>query len=129
VSSRTNAARLLVVDDDRVLVDTLASWLESEGFEVRRAYDGLQGLAAASGHHPDLVLADVSMPGLDGVHLADRLREQGIPIILLSGSEAPRDLHPGIPFLAKPFDIEEIYQVIIRTIAQHQAANAPPNSR
>jgi DNA-binding response OmpR family regulator len=124
-----NPATVLVVDDDRVLVDALASWLEAEGFEVRRAYDGLQGLADARRTNPDLVLADVSMPGLNGVHLAARLREQGIPIVLLSANDAPWDMDPATPFFAKPFDIEEIYQVIVTTIADHQATNARSNGR
>jgi CheY-like chemotaxis protein len=69
------------------------------------------------------------MPGMNGVHLAARMREQGIPIVLVSAADAPRDMHPDTPFLAKPFDIEEIYQVIVRTLDNHQTDGASSNGR
>jgi CheY-like chemotaxis protein len=124
VSDTMSPSTVLVVDDDHLLVNTLAGWLEAEGFDVRRAYDGLQGLAVANRTCPDLVLADVSMPGMNGVHLAARMREQGIPTVLLSAAEAPRDMQPDTPFLAKPFDIEDIYQVIISTLDNHQTGES-----
>lgn len=114
-----NPSSVLVVDDDQTLVDTLAIWLEHEGFEVHRAYNGLQGLATAKRASPDLVLTDIAMPGMNGVQLAARLREQDVPVVLLSATEAPPDMLPDTPFLSKPFDIEEMYQLLIKTLDEH----------
>jgi len=120
-------ASILVVDDDRVLVDTLADWLEDEGFAVHRAYDGLHGLALVNGDAPDLVLADITMPGLNGIDLALRMQELGVPIVLLSAADAPPNMVPETPFLAKPFDIEDIYQIIVKTLSRKPADAAKSN--
>jgi DNA-binding response OmpR family regulator len=109
-------ATILVVDDDRLLVDTLAIWLEDEGFTVLRAYDGLQGVAAAERSRPDLVLADISMPGLDGIRLAQALSERGVPVVLVSSQAGPPETLPHIPFVRKPFDIAAIFDLINKTL-------------
>ena len=97
---------ILVVDDERYIVDLLADLLEEEGYTVRRAYDGLAALADIEKAKPDLVVADVMMPRLDGLSLASTLQERGtsIPIILMSAAVTPRNA--GMMFIAKPFDIE-----------------------
>lgn len=120
MGSAARASTVLVVDDDRLLVDTLAVWLEDEGFQVRRAYDGLQGLAAANRAPPDLVLADIAMPGINGLRLAALMRERGVPIVLLSSADAPPGMPPDVPFLPKPFDIEDIYDVIVKMLTKSE---------
>ena len=119
MDSSAHPSSVLVVDDDRLLVDTLAVWLEDEGFEVRRAYDALQGLASANRTSPDLVLADVLMPGLNGVSLVARLREKGVPVVVAQLVDPPPEMLPDIPFLTKPFDIADIYDVIVKTLSEH----------
>lgn len=127
VSSNVQPSTLLVVDDDKLLTDILAIWLEDEGFSVRRAYDGPQGLAAVNRVSPDLVLADIGLPGLNGVLLAARVREHGVPVVLLSANGAPPDMPPDTPFLAKPFDLEDIYQLIVKTLAKKKVSAAVSN--
>jgi CheY-like chemotaxis protein len=68
--------RVLVVDDNADIVDSLAMLLELEGYEVAKAGDGLQAVAAAGHFRPHLVLLDIGMPRLDGYGACRRIREQ-----------------------------------------------------
>jgi len=108
---------VLVVDDEHYIVDLLADLLEEEGYQVRRAYDGLAALTEIEREVPDLVIADIMMPRLDGLQLVARLRQQhaGIPVILMSAAVAsPRQ--PGTVFVAKPFDIDDILAIVSRVV-------------
>jgi DNA-binding response OmpR family regulator len=91
------------------MVDLIADVLEDEGFAVTRAYDGLQATRAIDRRLPDLVIADVMMPHLDGLSLARRLRrrKEAIPVILMSAARRDLDDFDG-RFLPKPFDLDEI---------------------
>ncbi len=76
---------VLVVDDDREIVKAIGILLEGEGYEVLKAYDGLQALDILATRQVRLVLIDVMMPKLDGLSAVMRIREkQNIPIIVLS---------------------------------------------
>lgn len=97
--------RILLVDDDRHLLQVLANWLNSEGFHVTPAFDGEEALMAVERHSPDVVIADVSMPKVDGITLAGELKHRGVPVMLVSASPLPEGTDPGIPFLRKPFDL------------------------
>ncbi len=112
---------VLVVDDDRHIVDVLAEVLESEGYTVRKAYDGMDALQEAAIASPDLVLSDVAMPKMNGVALAQRLRERGTPVVLLSAAVADPRL-PGVPYVVKPFDLDQILAVVARFLG------GPPRS-
>jgi CheY-like chemotaxis protein len=83
------ARRVLIVDDNRAAAETLRLVLTMAGHEVRVAYDGEEGLAAAAGFRPEVVLMDLGMPRMDGYEAAQRLREQPggreILLIALSG--------------------------------------------
>lgn len=102
---------VLIVDDDRHIVAMLASLLEDEGYVVRKAYDGLSALQETQLCPPDLVLSDIAMPRLNGLALAQRLRDRGIPVVLLSAAVSNPNLS-GIPFVPKPFDLERILEVV-----------------
>ncbi len=102
---------ILIVDDDVHIVELLAELLESEGFAVRKAYDGSAALEEAELTPPDLVLSDVAMPKLNGIALARRLRDRGIPVVLLSAAVTDPRL-PDVPFVAKPFDLDQILAII-----------------
>ncbi len=129
MTDAVRSATVLVVDDDRMLVEVLSIWLEAEGFTVRRAYNGLQGLAAVNQSKPDLVLADISMPGMDGVHLAWKVRERGVPIILLSAAVTPPESLPDVPFIPKPFDLEDVHKLILTTLTAHSRLQPGANGR
>jgi CheY-like chemotaxis protein len=106
---------VLIVDDDRAIVDALATLLIEEGYEVRRAYNGLSALDEAAIAAPDLVLSDIAMPGLDGISLTQRLRERGIPVILLSAAMTDPGI-PGVPYLPKPFEVDHLLDVAARVL-------------
>jgi hypothetical protein len=72
----TTPLRILIADDNRDVVDSLALLLELTGYSVERAYDGLQAVEAAERYRPDLVLLDIGMPKLDGYEACRRIREQ-----------------------------------------------------
>ena len=86
--------RILVVDDERLIADTMTDILEGAGFEVATAYDGWSALEAAGRFRPDYLLSDVSMPTMNGVELAIALRTMhpGIRVLLISGQAGISDL-------------------------------------
>ena len=112
-----DVAEILVVDDSPTIARLLEMGLKKAGFRVRVAHDGGQGLEMARERCPDVVLADVMMPVLDGVQLTRRLREdprtacatiilvtaKGHPAAKLEGFEAGAD-----DYVVKPFDLEEV---------------------
>jgi DNA-binding response OmpR family regulator len=107
------AHRVLVVDDDPVIVRLLEVNLRLEGHEVETASRGEEALERATATSPDLLIMDVMMPGLDGWDTLRRLRElpafATTPVILLSAraqdADRSRGLEPGsVSYVAKPFD-------------------------
>jgi DNA-binding response OmpR family regulator len=109
---------VLVVDDERYIVDLLADLLEEEGYDVERAYDGIGALEVIDHQTPDLVLADVMMPRLDGLALVRTMRERGlaVPIILMSAAVTPR--YSDVTFLPKPFDIDHVLNLIANALPE-----------
>ncbi len=109
---------VLVVDDERYIVDLLSDLLEDEGYRVERAYDGIAALEQISRNPPDLIVADVMMPRLDGLSLADEITSRGldIPIILMSAAVTPRTDH--VAFIPKPFDIDAMLHLIERLLGE-----------
>ena len=82
------ANKILVVDDDAILVRALSMVLRHNGFEVLAALSGEQAVAVVAKDHPDLVLLDLTMPGMDGWEVCRKIRAAGnTPVILLSGRQ------------------------------------------
>ena len=111
------ASRVLVVDDDEA-VRTLASWqLESDGFAVDQAADGAEALGAIAADRPDLVVLDLTMPGVGGLDVLRRVRTapatESLPVIVLSGRSGETDRIVGLDlgaddYLVKPFSPGEL---------------------
>ncbi|MDQ5841239.1 MAG: response regulator transcription factor [Chloroflexota bacterium] len=107
-------ARILVVDDEPGIRETLARNLEGHGYQVRSAETGAQALEAAARFQPDLVLLDLGLPDLDGTEVIERIRSRtSTPIVVLSVRGAERDkvraLELGADdYLTKPFGIDEL---------------------
>jgi DNA-binding response OmpR family regulator len=105
------ATRVLVVDDEHLIADTMAKILRNAGYESLAAYDGESALRQMESFHPALVISDVLMPRCDGVRTAIAIRDQypDCMVLLLSGQAGTRDLlevarHRGYEFelLLKP---------------------------
>jgi DNA-binding response OmpR family regulator len=107
--------RILLVEDDRSIAGFVEPELEHLGFKVRCAYDGVAALEEARKFGPALIVLDIMLPGLDGVGVLKRLRQEGnkVPLIMLTARDTTLDkvhsLDRGADdYLTKPFDIEEL---------------------
>ena len=112
------AARILVVDDQRSNVEMLAGVLKVRGYVVHTALDGQQALDQMREVHPDLVVSDILMPGVDGYDLCRRLRAAPetalLPVILVTSLDAQGERIKGLEagaddFLSKPINWEELF--------------------
>jgi CheY-like chemotaxis protein len=121
--------RILIVDDEPALREILAAVLADEGYAVQTAADGRSALDLITTAPPDLVITDISMPRLDGWGLLVQIRQDDptLPVLLISairptltgtGHPAPTADHTA--FLAKPFDLEELLDLVTRLIASRQ---------
>jgi CheY-like chemotaxis protein len=113
----TPPATILVIDDDPDVRGFIVEALEEQGYNVREAADGHEGIAEATRETPDLVVLDFIMPGLSGADVARRLREHspGLPILFVSGyseTEAVKSTAPDAPLLAKPFRAEALHKAV-----------------
>jgi DNA-binding response OmpR family regulator len=113
--------RVLVIDDEAPIRLLCRVNLEAEGIEVLEAADGTSGLDLARTEHPDVVLLDVMMPGLDGWRVAEELLEnddtRGIPIIFLTARAEFRDRARGldiggVDYVTKPFNPLELAPLV-----------------
>src|SRR5215469_15964904 len=86
--------KVLVVDDERVIADTLAIILNQSGFDASAVYTGTDAVETARNNEPDLIISDVIMPDMNGIEAAIRIREilPGCKILLFSGQAATADL-------------------------------------
>jgi two-component system response regulator MprA len=107
--------RILVVDDDRAVRDSLRRSLAFNGYQVDLANDGMAALDAVTSHRPDAMVLDVMMPRLDGLEVCRRLRGGGddLPILVLTARDAVSDRVAGLDagaddYLPKPFALEEL---------------------
>ncbi len=108
------AATILVVDDERPIVDLVASYLAAEGYTVHRAYDGPSALTLARNVRPDLVVLDVMLPGIDGIEVCRRLhQETSVYVVMLTARSEEVDKLIGLSigaddYLTKPFSPREL---------------------
>ena len=108
--------RVLVVDDDPDVRDSLRRSLTFEGYQVTEAADGAQALGAIAAARPDIVVLDLQMPVLGGLETCRKLREQGddVPVLMLTARDGTRDRVTGLDagaddYLPKPFALEELF--------------------
>lgn len=118
--------RVLIVEDERLLAESLKTLLERKGFTVETAYDGISGAAYAETGIYDLLILDVMMPGMDGYAVARRGREKrnNVPILMLTAKSDLPDRIEGLNagadyYLTKPFDIVELL-ACIRALLRRQ---------
>ena len=111
---------VLIVDDDTSIVELLAEVLDDAGYEVWTAANGYAALRLSKLIHPELVLTDYTMPELNGTQLVRELRRyratRNIPVVLMSATRPSRDELRGMPFLAKPFDLDEVIEIVAQQV-------------
>ena len=120
--------KILIVEDEAVVLRTLELVLRQNGYEVRGVHDGHEAFAVAPAFAPDILLCDINLPGLDGISIALRLKRElpQMRVVLLSGEvtsaelleEAQRNGH-HFEVLAKPADPQQLLRVLAGAKASH----------
>ena len=118
------AKRILLVDDEPLILKGLRYTLEQEGYEILTAMDGEEAIDVFNTNHVDLMLLDVMLPKLDGISVCQRIRENSnVPIIMLTAKGEDMDKILGLEYgaddyMTKPFNILEV-KARIKTILRH----------
>jgi len=124
------AKKILIVDDERNIVDILKFNLKKEGMETLEAYDGETGLNMALEENPDLVLLDVMLPKMDGFEVCRRIRQvSSVPILMLTAKEEEVDKVLGLElgaddYITKPFSPRELMARVKANLRRQAADNA-----
>lgn len=121
---------ILVVDDDKSVLQSISRSLEYSGYEVRKASNGVRALEEVRQNRPDIMLLDVMMPGMSGIEVLQTLREGGddLPVLLLTARDSVADRVAGLDagaddYLNKPFALEELV-ARVRTVLRRYHAEA-----
>ena len=126
--------RVLVVDDDAAVRDSLARTLRFEGHEVDTARDGQEAVAMVRAGEPDAMILDVSMPTMDGLEACRRLRADGlrVPVLMVTARDSVGDRVAGLDagaddYLIKPFALQEL-QARLRALLRRSLLSTPAAS-
>ena len=129
-------ARLLVVEDEEMILELLAGSLRFAGFEVMTAASGAEALRAVAASTPDLMLLDVMMPDGDGFEVVRRMRSSGpdVPVIFLTARDGVRERVAGLAlgaddYVTKPFSLDEVLERIRAVLRRTGRAVANPRLR
>ena len=123
--------RVLIVDDDRHIRRLVRNLLENEGLECQEAEDGFEALSIAREHHPDLIMLDVMLPGLDGYKICRLLKFDetfaDISIIMLTSKARPTDKETGYYtgadlYITKPFRPPELVEAVRQVLGSKTAS-------
>lgn len=124
--------KILVIDDDPNITDLLKMYLEKEGYEVKTAADGQEGLTTFKMYEPDLVLLDVMLPRKDGLQICREIRDHSSkPVIMISAKGETFDKVLGLElgaddYIVKPLDMKEVFarvKAVLRRYAKHDTSD------
>lgn len=108
-------SKVLIVEDEKNIVDILRFNLSREGYETMEAYDGATGLSLALEQDPDIILLDLMLPGMDGFEVCQTLRKKGrsTPVLMITAREEEKDKILGLElgaddYITKPFSVREL---------------------
>ena len=128
------AEKILLIEDEVAISDSVRYSLEQEGFDVFAAYDGVEGLAAAREQQPDLIVLDLMLPRMSGLDVCRILRrESPVPIIMLTAKTEEIDRVVGLEigaddYVTKPFSVRELV-ARVRAVLRRSDAQAEPDSK
>jgi DNA-binding response OmpR family regulator len=126
-------AHVLIAEDDRKHAEILRRYLESAGYRITITHDGVTALDRTRRLHPDLLLLDVMMPGMDGLDLCEVLRrESAVPVLMLTARAGEDDLLRGLErgaddYLTKPYRPRELLARIQALLRRFERAQQPAN--
>ena len=119
-------ATILVADDDPDIAELVEIHLAEEGFRVYKAYDGREALQVFAREKIDLAILDIMMPGIDGIHVCEKIREVSmIPVIMLSAKDSEADKVAGLgigadDYVTKPFQTGELAARVKSQLRRYQ---------
>ncbi|QDV10487.1 Alkaline phosphatase synthesis transcriptional regulatory protein PhoP [Rosistilla oblonga] len=124
--SQADAPKILIVDDDNEIVDSIRYALEANGYQVVVARDGNQGLALAERENPQLMILDMMMPKRSGFLVLEKLRrvrEEPLPVVMITGNEGSRhkayaELLGVSDYIRKPFAMDKLIASVANLLAQ-----------
>jgi len=128
---------ILVVDDEKNIVQLARLYLDKEGFQVEAAFDGAQALEKARTVRPDLVILDIMMPELSGFEVLEALRRDpktaNIPVLVLTARGEAEDEQRGLAlgarrYLNKPFDVRALISEVRRHLGQDEEPHGEPRA-
>jgi len=126
--------RVLVADDDVKTVELVKLYLNRDGYKVLTAYDGIEALRLARESHPDLIVLDLMLPGLDGLQVCRILRaESDVPVIMLTAKTTEQDKLAGLElgaddYVTKPFSPRELaarVRAVLRRLPEESLQRGP----
>jgi len=129
MTSSSPAQRILVVEDEFINLKLIVETLDQYGFDLLTAQNGEEALFHATQYHPDLILLDIRMPGMDGLEVCKQLKSDpstsNIPIIFLTAlNDTQRKLQAfrlgGVDYITKPYDPQEVLARVILHLDQHR---------
>ncbi len=123
--NKSSSLRVLIIEDEGHIAEGLKLNLSLKGYDVSWAEDGLSGLEKWKTEHPDLIVLDVMLPGIDGFSLLQRIRleDEKLPVLILTAKTEPADKIKGLScgvddYLTKPFDLEEFLLRVERLLTR-----------
>ena len=134
----SSGKKVLVVDDDAKTVELVKLYLKRDGYKVLTASDGIEALQLAREGHPDLIVLDLMLPGLDGLEVCRTLREESdVPIIMLTARTTENDRLAGLElgaddYITKPFsprDLAARVRAVLRRIPEEILMRGPEEMR
>ena len=134
MSVTTAMRRILVVEDERTIAESIAVRLRAEGFAVDLAYDGPSAVAKARLTEPDLVVLDVMLPGFDGLEVCRRIQaERAVSVLMLTARGDETDLLVGLAvgaddYLTKPFSMRELAARVHALLRRVDRGSRAPSS-
>lgn len=124
---RTRARKILVVDDDAAVRDTIKDRLAYHGWDIMIASDGQEALALAARNKPEIILLDIHMPGMDGLIALENLRSRpdlsSVPVVMVTASNRVSDITRAascnvVDYITKPFNAAELI-ARVEQVLQH----------